>query len=439
MPNSTRPHRSRTTSVLISGAGIAGAALAYWLDRYGFRVTVVERAPDLRGGGQAVDVRGSALRVIERMGLLEDVRAGATGLRGMSQVDGDGRELRRTTERTASGGPVDSPDVEILRDELAGLLVRAAGSGVEYLFGDSLTTLVQHEDGVQGRFASGEERAYDLVVGADGLHSATRRLVFGPETDYLHPVGTYIASWSAPNHIGLDRWEVIHRTGGSESAWGCMAMTVRDNKELRVFVGFNSDEPLERLLPRDTGQQKQLVAEYCAGLRWEVPRFLEAMRETDTFHYDVVAQIRMDRWTRGRVALLGDAGYCCSPATGQGTSVALTAAYVLAGELHRADGDHRAAFPAYEGRLRGHVTANQALLELGMREAGREAGADAGLEAGAGADAGVDAGAAEGEPADGTPAPAPDAGPQNVSSFDEPPFEEMAAFRAATLFDLPDY
>ncbi|NDZ77324.1 NAD(P)-binding protein [Streptomyces sp. SID10853] len=429
MPNSTRPHRSRTTSVLVSGAGIAGSALAYWLDRYGFRVTVVERAPDLRGGGQAVDVRGSALRVIERMGLLEDVRAGATGLRGMSQVDGDGRELCRTTERTASGGPIDSPDVEILRDELAGLLVRAAGPGVEYLFGDSLTTLVQHADGVQARFASGKERAYDLVVGADGLHSATRRLVFGPETDYLHPVGTYIASWSAPNHLGLDRWEVVHRTGGSESAWGCMAMTVRDNKELRVFVGFDSDEPLERLLPRDTGQQKRLVAEYCAGLRWEVPRFLKAMWEADSFHYDVIAQIRMDRWTRGRVALLGDAGYCCSPATGQGTSVALTAAYVLAGELHRAGGDHRAAFAAYEEGLRGYVTANQALLDLGMREADREAGQAAGREAGT----------AEGEPADGAPAPGSGSDPQNVSSFDEPSFEKTAAFRAATLFELPDY
>ncbi|QHC23638.1 FAD-dependent oxidoreductase [Streptomyces sp. GS7] len=413
MTDSVRPHHSHTTSVLISGAGIAGTALAYWLERYGFRVTVVERAPEPRAGGQAVDVRGSALHVVERMGLLQDVQARKTGLRGMSQVDADGRELRRTTERTLSGGPVDSPDVEILRDELCTLLRRAAGPGVEYLFGDSMRSLVQHEDGVQVHFTSGAERSFDLVVGADGLHSATRRLVFGPESDYLHPIGTYIAAWSAPNHLGLDRWEVFHGPCG-DGVWGCMAMTVRDNAELRVFVGFHSDEPTERLLPRDTTEQKRLIAERCAGLRWEVPRFLKAMWETDAFHYDVVAQIRMDHWSRGRVALLGDAGYCPSPLTGQGTSVALTAAYVLAGELHAADGDHRAAYPAYEERLRDHVAANQALLDAGRA-----------LTATGDAGSGTDGGA--------------DSDPAGAAGFEEPAPETMAAFLAATAFDLPDY
>ncbi|WP_052229688.1 FAD-dependent monooxygenase [Streptomyces sp. CT34] len=412
MTNSIRPHHSRTTSVLISGAGVAGTALAYWLERYGFRVTVVERAPEPRAGGQAVDVRASALDVVGRMGLLKEVQAHKTGLRGMSLVDADGRELRRTTEWTASGGPVDSPDVEILRDELCTLLRQAAGPGIEYLFGDSIHSLVQHDDGVQVRFTSGAERSFDLVVGADGLHSATRRLVFGPESDHLHSIGTYVAAWSAPNHLGLDRWEIFHGPGG-DGVWGCMAMTVRDNSELRVFVGFHSDEPTEQLLPRDIAAQKQLVAERCTGLQWEVPRFLKAMWETDAFHYDVVAQIRMDHWSHGRVALLGDAGYCCSPLTGQGTSVALTGAYVLAGELHTAGGDHRAAFPAYEERLRDHVTANQALLEVGWaRTVAREAGAD---------------GAAA------------ESGPIAAVGLDEPDPETMAAFHAATAFDLPDY
>ncbi|MGW5245693.1 FAD-dependent monooxygenase [Streptomyces sp. NPDC004129] len=346
-------------------------------------------------------------------GLLEDVQARKTGLRGMSQVDADGRELRRTTERTASGGPIDSPDVEILREELATLLMEAAGPGVEYVFGDSIRALTQHEDGVRVRLNSGVERSFDLVVGADGLHSATRRLLFGPEAEYLHPVGTYVAAWSAPNHLGLDHWEVFHRSDGGD-AWGCPAMTVRDNTELRVFVGFNSDEPVERLLPRDPAEQKRLVAERCAGLGWEVPRFLKAMWETDAFHYDVVAQIRMDRWSHGRVALLGDAGYCCSPLTGQGTSVALTAAYVLAGELHAADGDHRTAFAAYEKRLRPHVSANQALLGLsGLTDTAESA---------------------ELEPDGDT-----DSGRQDISDFDEPDAETAAAFRAATTFDLPDY
>ncbi|MGW1176509.1 FAD-dependent monooxygenase [Kitasatospora sp. NPDC002543] len=397
MSNSIRPRRGpRTTSVLVSGAGIAGTALAHWLNRYGFRVTVVERAPSLRGGGQAVDIRGTALTVIERMGLLEEVRARRTGLLGMSVVDGDGRELRRTTEWTATGGPIGGPDVEILRDELAELIVGAetgteqgtgtgpeagagtAGPGVEYRFGDSIETLVQHTEGVDVRFRGGAERSFDLVVGADGLHSNTRRLVFGPEEDYLQPIGTYVAGWSAPNHLGLDRWEVAHQDGDDPN-WFCMAMTVRDNSELRVFVGFHTDEPLADMLPRDPDRQRRLVAERSAHARWALPDFLRAMWETDAFHYDVIAQIRMESWSKGRVALLGDAGYCCSPATGQGTSVALTAAYVLAGELHAADGDHRTAYPAYERRLRDHVAANQAILELtGDRKARSETVANLG-------------------------------------------------------------
>ncbi|MFB6890981.1 FAD-dependent monooxygenase [Kitasatospora sp. NPDC056327] len=404
MTNSTRPHHSRPVSVLVSGAGVAGTALAHWLDRYGFRVTVVERAPSLRGGGQPVDIRGNALEVIDRMGLLTEVRARRTGLRGMSVVDGDGRELSRTDGWTASGGAVDGPDVEILRDELAVLLAGVACPGVEYRFDDSIDTLVQAGDGVQVRFHSGVERAFDLVVGADGLHSNTRRLVFGPERDYLHPIGVYIAGWSAPNHLGLDRWQVLHRPEGPADRMG-MAMTVRNNTELRVFVGFESGEPVGRMLPRDPREQRRLVAEHAAGLRWEVPRLLDAMWETDAFHYDVVAQIRMDRWSHGRVVLLGDAGYCCSPLTGQGTSVALTAAYVLAGELHAADGDHTLAFAAYEDRLRDHVTTNQGIL---AHTAGRAA---TGAEDGHGLFGGLD----------------------------EPGPELEAVFRAATRFDLPDY
>ncbi|MFD5434116.1 FAD-dependent monooxygenase [Kitasatospora sp. NPDC127067] len=412
MSNSIRPHSgTRPTSVLVSGAGIAGTALAHWLNRYGFRVTVVERAPSLRGGGQAVDIRGTALTVVERMGLLEEVRARRTGLRGMSVVDADGRELRRTTEWTASGGPIGGPDVEILRDELAELIAGAdggaagdgtagtAGPGVEYRFDDSIATLAQHPEGVDVRFRGGTERSFDLVVGADGLHSNTRRLVFGPEADYLHPINTYVAGWSAPNHLGLDRWEIAHRDGDDPN-WFCMAMTVRGNSELRVFVGFHSDEPIDDMLPRDPARQRQLVAERSAHARWELPRFLEAMRESDAFHYDVVAQIRMDRWSNDRVVLLGDAGYCCSPATGQGTSVALTAAYVLAGELRAADGDHHAAYPAYERRLRDHVAANQAILDVtGDRKARSE----------------------------------------TVTNLGQSDPKLEAAFRAALDFDLPDY
>ncbi|MEU1665896.1 FAD-dependent monooxygenase [Streptomyces sparsogenes] len=361
--------RSRNQSVLISGAGIGGPALAYWLDRYGYDVTVVEQAARPRPGGHAIDVRGPALEVAERMGVLDRIRAHATGLRGMSVVDDEGRELFRTTERTVSGGDIDSPDVEILRDDLATIVADAGGDGIEYLFGDSIDRLEQDGEEVRVVFRGGTKRAFDLVVGADGLHSHTRRLAFGPEEDFLHHLGTSLAVWTAPNILGLDHWQVVYRMRGG--AWGGLVMSVRDNQELRVYAGFDWDEPPAELRSRDPRAHKRLIAEKYAEAGWELPRLLEHMWGAPDFHFDSMAQIRMDSWSRGRVTLLGDAGYCGSPMSGQGTTVALVAAYVLAGELKAADGDHEAAFAAYERELRAYVTGNQelALINKAMVEA----------------------------------------------------------------------
>jgi 2-polyprenyl-6-methoxyphenol hydroxylase-like FAD-dependent oxidoreductase len=351
----------RNMRVLISGASIGGPALAYWLDRYGYEVTVVERYAGLRPGGQAIDVRGTALEVCERMGVLEEIRARSTGLRGMSTVDDDGKELSSTTDWTLSGGRLNRPDVEILRDDLATILVGAGGKGVEYLFDDSIAALAQGPGEVAVTFRGGVSRTFDLVVAADGVHSGTRRLVFGPEENFLRPLGSYLAVWTVPNYLGLDRWQVAYLMQDA-AAWGGMVMSVRDNTEARVYVGFDSDEPPARMLgDRTASEHKRLVAERYADARWEMPRLLEYMWGAPDFHFDAVAQIHMDSWSRGRVALLGDAGYCGSPASGQGTSMALIGAYVLAGELKAAGGDHTAAFAAYERELRDFVTANQEL------------------------------------------------------------------------------
>lgn len=351
--------KKRQQSVLISGAGIGGPALAYWLDRYGYEVTVVEQAAGPRPGGHAIDVRGPALEVAERMGVLDRIRGLSTDLRGMSVVDDEGQELFRTTERTVSGGDLDSPDVEILRDDLAAVLADAGGAGISYVYGDSIDRLEQDADDVRVVFRSGTKRRFDLVVGADGLHSRTRRLAFGPEEDYLHHLGTSLAVWTAPNFLGLDRWQVVYKMGGD--LWGGMVMSVRDNQEVRVYVGFDWDEPPAESDTGDPHAQKRLIAREFAKARWELPRLLEHMWGAPDFLFDSMAQIRMDSWSRGRVVLLGDAGYCGSPMSGQGTSMALVGAYALAGEVKAADGDHAAAFAAYERELRGYVTANQEL------------------------------------------------------------------------------
>ncbi|WP_067831736.1 FAD-dependent monooxygenase [Actinomadura kijaniata] len=347
------------TKVLISGASIGGPALACWLDRYGFEVTVVERAAGgPRRGGQAIDVRGPALEVAGRMGVLDRLRERRVRMRGMSMVDGDGNELFRTEERTLTGGDLDSPDVEILRDDLADVLMDAAGDGVEYLFGDSIAALEDGPDGVRVTFENAPARTFDVVVGADGVHSNTRRLAFGPEERYTSYLGTYMGVWTAPNFLGLDRWQVFHQMPGSDVGGG--VMSVRDNAELRVYLGFRTEEPIAHD-HRDAEAQKQIMLDRLGGCGWEIPRLLEYMWDAPDFHFDATTQIHMDSWSTGRVVLLGDSGYCGSLLSGMGTTMAMVGAYVLAGELRRADGDHAKAFAAYETELRDYVAANQRL------------------------------------------------------------------------------
>jgi 2-polyprenyl-6-methoxyphenol hydroxylase-like FAD-dependent oxidoreductase len=365
----------RKTRILISGAGIAGLAQAYWLDRHGFDVTVVERACEPRPGGQAIDVRGPALTVAERMGILPGLRRLKTDMHGSSAVDAAGNELYSSTERTFSGGDLDSPDIEIMRDDLVGLLREAAGDRVEYLFDDSIAAIVQDEEAVQVTFESGVARSYDLVIGADGLHSNVRRLVFGPESEFIRHLGTYLAVYTAPNFLGLDRWQTF-----------CMAdnlgggiVSARGNTEVRVYIGFESKEPLDYDF-RDDEAQKRLVADNIGDI-WVFPTALKYMWDAPDFHFDAMAQVHMDRWSRGRVVLLGDAGYCGSPLSGQGTSMALIGAYVLAGEFAAAGGDHLVALAAYEAELRDFVRKNQELALVNREQMEASGGMGAEIDA----------------------------------------------------------
>ncbi|MFD9407502.1 FAD-dependent monooxygenase [Streptomyces sp. NPDC059989] len=351
-------------TVLISGGGIAGSALAGLLRDRGLVPTVVERAPGPRRGGQAVDIRGVALDVVDRMGLLEKAREVRTRMRGMSVLDADGNEVHRSTEATFSSGRLDSADIEVLRDDLVQLLQDHTRDGVEYLFGDSITALTQEEDedegeaaggGVRVDFAHHPSRTFDLVVAADGLHSSVRRLVFGAEEQFSRHLGSYLSVFGADNFLGLDNWQTWLRDGDA----GFGIMPVRENTELRIAFGFAS-EPLDGDR-RDPERLRQLVVEKAAALRWEGERLAKAAAEAPDFYCDAMAQIHMDHWSRGRVVLLGDAGYCPSPLSGQGTSLALVGAHVLAQELPRPGADHRAAFARYEERMRPYVELNQAL------------------------------------------------------------------------------
>ncbi|MGI8306307.1 FAD-dependent monooxygenase [Saccharopolyspora hattusasensis] len=284
-------------NVLISGASIAGPALAYWLRRKGFSVTVVERAPGQRKGRQAVDIRGVALEVMDRMGLGEHVRAARTRMRGMSMVDDEGNELFRSEEQAFSSGRLGGEDVELLREDLTAMLYEVTKDQVEYVFHDSISALEQDEHGVRVEFDHGGFRTFDFVIGADGAHSAVRRLAFGPEQQFSKHLGQYLAIFPAANFLGLNNWQFWFHD--EESGTGGAIYPVRDNAELRVTLGFLS-EPVT-YDHRDVSQQKQIVTDRLAGLGWEVPKLLAAMADAPDFHFDAMAQIHMDRWTTGLV------------------------------------------------------------------------------------------------------------------------------------------
>jgi len=349
--------RNRKIVVLVSGASVAGLTAAFWLSKYDFTVTVVERAPHLRPGGQALDVRGPALQIAERMGVLASLRSRSTGLTGISAVNADGEEIYRDTSRTLTGGRFDSPDIEILRDDLCQILYEAIRGRAQFLFDDRVTSISQDETGAAVTFASASPRRFDLVIGADGLHSGVRTLAFGPEKDFILRLGdSYVATFGMPNFLGLERWEVLYQH--EALSVGAMLMGLRKDADVRAYVGFKASEPIDYDY-RNIEAQKRLVADRVIGGGWILPQIVEHMLSATDFHFDSTSQIRMDSWSRGRVVLVGDAGYSVALATGQGTTVAMVGAYVLAGELADRKNDLVAGIAAYEGELREYVLRNQ--------------------------------------------------------------------------------
>ncbi|CAL9350891.1 putative protein [Streptomyces sp. enrichment culture] len=349
---------TRKRKVLISGASISGPALAYWLHRSGCAVTVVEKAGALRDGGYPIDVRGTATEVVRRMGILPQLRDAHIDTRRCTFLDADGGEVASLTSRAVAGG-AEGQDLEVRRGDLAAILYAMVRDDVEFLFDDSIATLDQSGHGVDVTFHSGQRRTFDLVVGSDGMHSPTRESLFGPEEQFHHYLGYCFAVFTMPNTFGLSRELMVWNTPGKAAA----LYAVGDDDELHAFLNFHRPEPPVDVL-RDPGAQRDLVATVFAGAGWEVPRMVNAMHDADDLFFDTAGQIRMPHWSSGRVTLVGDAAYAPSFLTGQGSSLALVGAYVLADALAR-NRDHTAAFAAYERGVRKFVAMNQALVDNG--------------------------------------------------------------------------
>lgn len=338
--------------ILISGAGPAGLTAAYWLKRYGYTPTVVERAPSLVVGGYKIDVRGAALQVVKQMGVHDAVMAAHTDMQGAMLVDKAGNVVHRMSGDDFGhrvGG-----DIEIIRGNLCQVLKDHVGD-VEFLFGDTIQAITQSANGALVQFTKNGEREFDCVIGADGLHSNVRRIVFGEESRFLRDLGMYLCVYSVPNYLNLDRMEIQYSELGRIAAiWSS-----RGDANARACFGFSASTL--RIDLRDRAQQQQALRTVYEGIGWEVPRLLEMMPTATDWYFDTAAQIDMPRWSEGRVALVGDAAYCASPMSGQGTSIALIGAHVLAGELAAAAGDHVRAFAEFENVMRPFVAANQAL------------------------------------------------------------------------------
>ncbi|MFC7813970.1 MULTISPECIES: FAD-dependent monooxygenase [unclassified Streptomyces] len=345
-------------TVLVSGASIAGPAVAFWLRRYGFAVTVVEKSAGLRAGGYPVDVRGTAVEVARRMGILPQLREAHVESRRVTFLDADGSEAAVVHPQVVAGG-VEGRDVEVRRGDLARALYGAVRDEVEFVFDDSVEALTEHEHGVDVTFRSGVRRSFDLVLGADGLHSRTRELVYGSEQRFHHYLGYCFTVFTMPNSFGLSHEVLMWNTPGRAAA----LYAVEDADEVHAFLNFAGPEPGYEVL-RDPEAQRDLVATTFHDAGWEIPGMVAAMRRASDPFFDTVSQVRMPRWSSGRTALVGDAAYAPSFLTGQGSSLALVGAYVLAASLaaHR---DHTAAFAAYERDLRGFVELNQAQVADG--------------------------------------------------------------------------
>ncbi|MEV0271117.1 FAD-dependent monooxygenase [Hamadaea sp. NPDC050747] len=346
-------------TVLISGASIAGPALAFWLKRYGFTPTVVEIAPTFRPGGQAVDLRGAGKEVTERMGVMPRVKELCVDERGIAGVNAKGQ---RTYAMPADmfGGEGIVAEIEIMRGDLTQVLAEAT-TDVEYLFDDRIVELTEVGDGVQVTFASGLTRRFDFVVGADGVHSGVRRLAFGPEEQYVTPLGAYTAYFTVPDPGDLDHWFLMYNEPGGL----CVGIRPERGGTAKAMMTFLS--PPLRYDRRDITAQQEILRQKFGRAGWKVPAMLAAMPHADDFYFDTMCQVHVDKWWQGRTVLLGDAGYCASPLAGLGTSLSLVGAYVLAGELAATPDDHEAAFARYQQEMAAYVKQAQELPPGGAK------------------------------------------------------------------------
>jgi len=337
-------------SVLISGVGIAGPTLAYWLKAAGFQPTLLERASALRSGGYVIDFWGLGYTIAERMGLIPEINRDGYYAQGFRIVDEAGHRLAGFGTDVFSE-LTNGRYVTLQRSDLSRMLFERI-SGVEAIFGDEIILVEEKPDCVEVELKHGGRRRFDLLVGADGLHSAVRNLVFGPQARFERRLGYSAAAFEAQGYRPRDEdvYLIYSQPGRMVGRF-----TLRDDRTLCLLV-FAEHRPL---LPETPGSQKALLREIYGGDGWECDQMLAELERAGELYFDTVSQIRMPNWSRGRVALIGDAAFCVSLLAGQGSALAMISAYVLAGELAMVGGRYSEAFAGYEARLKSYIGRKQ--------------------------------------------------------------------------------
>ncbi|HEX8609388.1 MAG TPA: FAD-dependent monooxygenase [Pedobacter sp.] len=345
-------------SVLISGASIAGLTMAYWMKKYGYNVTVVEIGTALRLGGSPIDVRGEALDVANRMGILEQIKAAKLPTMGVEFLNGEG-VLQGTSRVEDIGALRPGEDTEIRREDLAKILYNNAQEGIEYRFNNSIVGLVQNDEYVKATFKDGTIQHFDFVFGCDGIHSIVRKLAFGPEEQFTHFLNFYFSIFPVDGSLGKKHYGQMYTTPNH------IALVYYYNDNIADgFLTFRAKETID-FDYRDAEANKQLIVENFKGVGWKAPQLIDAMLKSEAFYFDQGCQIKMPSWTNGRIAVIGDAGYAPAFPTGMGSTLAMCGATALADAMNEND-EYLLAFKKYNESFRPTVKALQATVYDGL-------------------------------------------------------------------------
>lgn len=343
-------------NILISGAGIAGTTLAVWLKKFGFVPTIIASYPKLREGGYAIDFLGSGFDVAEKMGIVSELTKADLGISEVSLVDKNNRRRAGLNYKKLKI-LMKNRALTLLRSDLAKIIYNQLNSETEIIFGDTITEIQQQETAVIVTFHSGTIRKFDLLIGADGLHSNVRNIIFGDEGQFEKYFGYYTSSFTIEQQTDGSKEFQMYNVPGKQAA-------IYSNNKNKTTAFFIFTSPKELLYGHhDLEAQKQILRNEFLNCGWKCPHILKNMDKTTDFYFDVVSQIQMDSWSKDRVTLVGDACACPSLLSGQGSTLAMVGSYILAGELKESNGDYKIAFAQYQKIFKPFIDNKQKIAQ----------------------------------------------------------------------------